>query len=66
MPAGALAIDKIICDVVNKAKEETALIRPAKVAGAWTVRIAGWVVSGVRRVRIGKEAGVEVMSDALS
>ena len=46
LPAGALAIDKIICDAVNKAKEETALIRQAKVAGAWTVGIAGWVVSG--------------------
>lgn len=67
LPAEALTIDKMICDAVYKAVEETALIRQARAAGVWTM--AGcWVLlhQGVRWVCIGKEASVEVMSDALA
>ncbi len=62
LPAGTLTTDKVVCDAICVAEWESALIREAGARTAPGSRML--LYQGVRRVWIGGEPNVEVMSDA--
>lgn len=68
-PAHCLTAEKVVCDAVYRAGDETALIRGAREAGARTVsggRMLLYQGVQAQRIWMGREPNVGAMSDALA